>query len=309
MKDRRRLAALIAAVALGLAGVCVAGASLPSAARAQLVSVHDSLGRVVTVSGPPQRIVAIFSSNVELLASLGLTDRIVGIEAFTRYPPEVLGKPLVGGRLGFSVDKVVALKPDLLVVTPARDAANQLVAPMERLGIPIVVLMGRTVPEILANIRMLGTIAGVPERGEALTTSLEARLAEVRRRVEDRSAPRAVMIRGRVGNGLLLVAQSDTYTGDAMVLAGSRFAIENRGPISQVSPEAILNSDPDVLLYAGVQADLNDLISRPGWSTMRAIRTGRVHIVSRAELLIPGPRTFDGIEHLAALFHPAAFAR
>ena len=101
--------------------------------------------RSVTVPAPPQRIVTIFASNVEIVASLGLADRIVGIEAFTRYPREVLDRPLVGGRLGFSVDAVVALKPDLVVVTPSRQAANQLVDPMERLGVPIVVLLQRSV--------------------------------------------------------------------------------------------------------------------------------------------------------------------
>jgi iron complex transport system substrate-binding protein len=261
------------------------------------------------VPAPPQRIITIFSSNVELVASLGLTDRIVGIESFTRYPPEIVGRPLVGGRLGFSVDAVIALKPDLLIVTPAREAAHQLVDPMERLGIPIVVLMGRTVTEILHNIRLLGKLTGVPERGEAVTAALETRLAAVHEAVKNLPPPRAVMVRGRVGNGLLLVARPDTYTGDAMVLAGGSFALENRGPISQVSPEAILNSDPDVLLFAGSQADLDDLMQRPGWSTMRALKTKRVHTVSRAELLIPGPRTFDGIEKLAALFHPTAFAK
>ena len=61
----------------------------------------------------------IFASNTEMVAALGLADRIVGIEAYTRYPPEVSNKPLVGGRLGFSVDAIVGARPDLVVVTPA----------------------------------------------------------------------------------------------------------------------------------------------------------------------------------------------
>jgi iron complex transport system substrate-binding protein len=289
--------------------VLAAALGVTNPAAAEPITVRDAFDRVVTVPAPPQRIIPIFSSNVELVAALGLADRIVGIEAFTRYPPEVLGRPLVGGRLGFSVDAVLGLRPDLLVVTPAREAAHQLVDPMERLGIPIVVLMGRTVPEILHNIRLLGKVTGVPERGEAVTAALQARLDAVHEKVKNLPPPRTVMVRGRVGNGLLLVARPDTYTGDAMVLAGASFALENRGPISQVSPEAILNSDPDVFLFAGSQADLDDLISRPAWKTMRALKTKRVHLVNRAEFLIPGPRTFDGIEKLAKLLHPAAFAK
>jgi iron complex transport system substrate-binding protein len=276
------------------------------AQAAEPVTVRDAFDRRVTIPAPPQRIVPIFASNVEIVAALGLVDRIVGIEAFTRYPREVLDRPLVGGRLGFSVDAVVALRPDLVVVTPSRQAANQLVDPMERLGVPIVVLLQRSVPEILANVRLMGRIAGVAERGEEVAARFEARLAAVRRKVAGRKPPSTIMITGRLGNGLLLVAREGTYTGDAMAMAGARFALPGTVTLAQVSPEAILDADPDVLLWAGNERDLEDLVARPGWADMRAVRSGRARAVSRVELLIPGPRTIDGIEHLAALFHPDA---
>jgi iron complex transport system substrate-binding protein len=285
--------------ALGLAFAVPAQAAEP-------VTVRDAFDRSVTLPAPPQRIVPIFASNTEIVASLGLADRIVGIEAFTRYPREVLDRPLVGGRLGFSVDKVVDLKPDLVVVTPSRQAASTLIDPMERIGVPIMVLLQRSVPEIMANIRLMGRVAGVPERGEAVVARFEARLAAVRRRIEGRKPPSTLMITGRLGNGLLLVAREGTYTGDAMVLAGARFALAGTAALAQVSPEAILNADPDVLLWAGADSGLKDLIGRPGWADMRAVRSGRAHAVNRAELLIPGPRTIDGIERLAAIFHPDA---
>jgi iron complex transport system substrate-binding protein len=117
------------------------------------------------------------------------------------------------------------------------------------------------------------------------------------------------MITGRLGNGLMLVAREGTYTGDAIVRAGGRFALPGTQAIAQVSPEAILNADPDVLLWAGRTEDLKELITRPGWADMRAVKSGRAHAVNRTELLIPGPRTVDGIERLAALFHPSAAPR
>jgi len=295
MRVLRHLAVL---TACALGAICTAAADP--------VTVRDAFDRAVTLPAPPQRIVTIFASNTEMIAALGLADRIVGIEAYTRYPPEIVGKPLVGGRLGFSVDAVAGQRPDLVVVTPARQAANQLVDPMQRLGVPIIVLLQRSVQEIFANIRLLGRAAGVPERGEEVAGRLEARLAGTKQRIRDRARPRAVMITGRLGNGLLLMARPGTYTGDAIELAGGRFAFDGRGAIAQVSPEAILAADPDVLLYAGSVADRDELIKRPGWSEMRAVVTKRAYAVSRAELLIPGPRTIDGIEHLAALLHPPA---
>jgi len=274
-------------------------------AHAAPIEVRDALGRTVVLPAPPQRLVTIFASNTELVTSLGLVDRIVGVEEYTRFPPEAAAKPKVGGRLGFSVDAVVAQRPDLVIVTPARQAANQLVDPMERLGVPVIVLLSRSVGEVLDNIRLVGRATGVPERGDALAQSLQARLDRVAQQVAGGSAPRIVMVTGRVGNGMLLVARSDTYTGEAMVLAGGRFAIAGRGAVAQVSPEAILASDPDVLLFAGTQAALNDLVQLPGWRDMRAVRAQRAITVSRSEFLIPGPRTVDGIESLARWLHPA----
>ena len=286
------------ATALALwAGTCAVALCAP-------ITVRDALGRTVVLPAPPQRLVTIFASNTELVTSLGLVDRIVGVEEYTRFPPEAAAKPKVGGRLGFSVDAVVAQRPDLVIVTPARQAANQLVDPMERLGVPVIVLLSRSVGEVLDNIRLVGRATGVPERGDALAKALQARLDRVAQQVVGQSAPRIVMVTGRVGNGMLLVARSDTYTGEAMVLAGGRFAIAGRGAVAQVSPEAILASDPDVLLFAGTKAALDDLVQLPGWRDMRAVREQRAITVSRSEFLIPGPRTIDGIESLARWLHP-----
>lgn len=281
-------------------GLCAA-----ALVHAAPITVRDALGRTVVLPAPPQRLVTIFASNTELVAALGLVDRIVGVEEYTRFPPEVAAMPKVGGRLGFSVDAVVAQRPDLVIVTPARQAAHQLVDPMERIGVPVMVLLSRSVGEVLDNVRLVGRATGVPERGDALVQSLQARLDRVAQQVAGQPAPRIVMVTGRVGNGMLLVARSDTYTGEAMVLAGGRFAITGRGAVAQVSPEAILASDPDVLLFAGTEAALDDLVRQPGWRDMRAVRAQRAVTVSRSEFLIPGPRTIDGIERLARWLHPA----
>lgn len=283
----------IVAAALAAATLTFGGAS------AEPVSIVDALGREVVVPAPPKRIVTVFSSNTELVAALGLSDRIVGIDAMTRYPPEIVAKPHVGGRLGFSVDTVVAQRPDLVIVTPARQAANQLVEPMRRIGIPVIVLTSRTMAEVIGNVRLIGKATSQSENGEAVAQAMEARIAAVEKKNAGRTRPRVVMITGQLGNGLMLVARPNTYTGDAMRIAGADFALPTLRTLAQVSPEAILASAPDVVLFAGRQEDFDDLLTRPGWRDLPAVRAGRTWIVPRGEWLIPGPRTVDGIERLA----------
>lgn len=289
---------LVTAAALAIA--------LAAPAAGEPVTVTDALGRRVTLQQAPQRLVTIFASNTELAAAVGLTDRIVGIESFTRFPPEVVDRPQVGGRLGFSVDRVVRQRPDLVIVTPARQAVHQLVDPMERLGIPILVVTHRSVNEVLDNIRLVAQVAGAEARGDAVTGALQARLDAVAHRLRGRERPRVVMITGRVATGLMLIARPGSYTADAMVAAGARLAFDQPQMLPQVSPEAILRSDPDIVLFAGSEADRRELFARPGWQHLRALREGRVLTVSRAEFLIPGPRVVDGIEKLAAALHPDA---
>lgn len=288
----RRRGLLRAGVALGAVALC-------GRAKAEPIRLRDALGRSVTLAAPARRIVTIFSSNTELVASLGLVDRIVGVEDYTRFPPEVMSLPKVGGRLGFSVDGVVAQQPDLVIVTPARQAAHQLVDPMERIGVPVIVLLSRTLNEVLGNVRLVAQATGVATRGEALTAQLEQRLARIDARMAGRARPRALMITGRMGNGMLLVARPGTYTGEAIVRAGAQHAMPELGALAQVSAEAALAADPDVLLFAGTSQALQELVHRPGWRDMRAVRQRRATVVSRSEFLIPGPRTFDGVEALA----------
>lgn len=273
-------------------------------AAAEPVRLTDAVGRTVEIARPPQRIVPIFASNTELVAALGLSARVVGIEAYTRYPPEVLDRPQVGGRLGFSVDAIVAQRPELLIVTPSRQAMHLLIEPMTRLGIPVIVLLSRSVAEVMGNLRLVGQATGEPARGDAVATALESRLAAIEAAAPARR-PSMVMITGRLGNGLVLVARADSYTGDAMVKAGGRHALE-RSIVAQVSPEAVIAADPDILLFAGRKDELAALIAQPGWQLLRAVRSGNAHLVARAEFLIPGPRTVDGIEKLAALLRRTA---
>ncbi|MDB5411822.1 MAG: yvrC [Rubritepida sp.] len=272
--------------------------------------MEDGLGRRVEIAAPPQRIIGIFASNVEMMASLGLVPRIIGIEAYTRFPPEVLNLPKVGGRLGFSAEAIARLTPDLVVMTPARQAAHLLTEPLARLGIPCIVVTHGDMPRIFANIALLGEATGTEQRAAELLTGLPARLDAVAYRLAGRSPVRVFLETASTGRGAFSTPRPDTYTYDILLRAGAVAALPPlpaAGP-PQVSGEAILRANPDVYLLAGRPDQAAEVARRPGFDGIAAVRNGRVHAVSRAELLIPGPRAVDGVENLARLLHPEAFA-
>ena len=270
----------------------------------------DGLGRMVEVPAPPRRIVAIFASNVEMLAALGLLDQIIGIEAYTRFPPEVVAKPLVGGRLGFSIEAIVRLEPDLVVMTPARQAAQALTEPLARLSVPTIVVTHRDLAQVFGNITLLARATGTEAAATALLAGMQAGLDEVTARIAGRTAPSVFLETSANGRGAFGTARQGSYTFDIVTAAGGRPALpelSTSGP-SQVSGEAILRADPEVYLLAGRFDQVAEVPTRPGFADLRAIRNGRLHAVVRAELLIPGPRVVAGVQRLARLLHPDAFA-
>jgi iron complex transport system substrate-binding protein len=241
------------------------------------------------------------------VAALGLADRIVGIEAFTRYPPEVLDRPLVGGRLGFSAEAIVKLGADLVLMTPSRQAANLLIRPLTLVGVPALVLQTESVPAVFANIILVGRATGAEDAAHALVTRLEARIEAVARRIGDRPPVRVYLETGSTGRGGFSTVRAGTYTADMLRLAGGVSVFGADPAIAQISGEALIAASPDMILIAGTEEAAATVPSRVGWDQLPAVRRGAIAAMPRPLLLIPGPRIADGVERLARVLHPDAF--
>lgn len=268
-------------------------------------TVVDALGREVTIERAPQRIVAIFSSNVEMLAAIGAADAIVGVEAFTRYPADIAERAKVGGRLGFSVEAIARLRADLVVMTPARQAAT-LVDPLQRIGIATLVLNHRDLESVLANIRLLGLATGHEAGAEQLIGRMQVRLDAVQARLAGQPPVPVYLETGSNDRGSYLTLRGHNYTSDILRLAGGvNLFADSR--LSQVGGESVFHANPARIIVAGSAQQALSLAQRPGWQSIPAVAAGRIDSLPSALLLIPGPRVVDGVEQLAALLHPELF--
>lgn len=265
----------------------------------------DALGREVVIEHKPQRIVAIFASNVEMLAAIGAGDAIVGVEAWTRYPADIAERAKVGGRLGFSVEAIARLQADLVIMTPARQAAT-LVDPLQRIGIPALVLNHRDLEAVLANIRLLGRATGHESGAEQLISDMQARLDAVQARLAGRAPVPVYLETGSNDRGSYLTLRGHNYTSDILRLAGGRnLFVDSR--LSQVGGESVFRANPARIIVAGTPQQAASLARRPGWQSIPAVAQGRIDSLPSALLLIPGPRVVEGVEQLAALLHPDLF--
>ncbi len=268
----------------------------------------DALGRQVTVAKPPQRILPLFSSNTEIVASLGAVDRIVGIDGLTKAPPEVLHLPRVGNRIGFSADLIARLRPDLIILTPARHAAASLLRPMEIAGIPVAVLTHPTVAAVMDNIHNIGWLIGEEANTANVIADMQAKLNLVQQHISGEKPKSVYFETGSSARGRSVSVRPHSYTDDLLRLAGGRTVFPALSSLSQVSGEAVRLANPDVIVVAGDQSKAEAIQHRPGWNSIPAVAGGRVFAVPRALFLIPGPRIAAGADCLARKLHPNAFA-
>ncbi len=264
---------------------------------------------------PPGRIVSLVPSATEALFAMGAGPRVVGVGSYDSYPSEVERLPRIGALLDPDVERILALKPDLMVLYASQ---TELQAQLSRAGIRLFTYRHGSLPDILDTIRRLGAAAGSGAQADALAARVQRELDAVRTNVAAAARPRVMLVIGRESGSLRTINVSGGYgfLHDLVELAGGRnvFADVKRESLN-VSTETVLARAPDVILelrYAE-QADSAALArERRAWSALAgvpAVRTGRVYVLYGSELVVPGPRVTITAVTFARALHPGLMPR
>lgn len=283
MPDLRRLGFLLAL------SVLVLGCTAPSEPARSASGVR--------------RVVSLTPALTEILFALDLGDRVVGVTEYCDTPPEARTRPKVGGYVNPSVEAVLALRPDLVVVSPGpgnRDAVQA----MSRAGLKIAVIPAETLDETFHAIEAVGDAAGEPTRGRALVERLRARIDAVGRRVAGRPRVRvlfSVQVDPIIAAGRgTLPSQLVEAAGGINVVEAERYPKLGVESVVQLAPEVVLQSRMDVAHGDGSA----ERTAWMRWSAIPAIARGRLVVLPDDASLRPGPRVADAVEQLAAILHP-----
>lgn len=238
-----------------------------------------------------QRIVSLAPSITEILFALRLEPRVAGVTEVCDYPPEARRKPKVGD-YQISPEKVVALKPDLVV---AHETLNARVIPvLKRLRLRVLHANPNRFEKLYAFIRAIGEATGTQREASQLTRAMQARVARVRGQSPKRP-PKALFL---IGVEPLWAAGRDTFADEMMTLAGARNALARAvSGFKAVSLETALGSAPEIVLLAGPNADA--VLRHPRWQRTLAVRNRRVHELNPDWVLRESPRAVDGLEQIA----------
>jgi len=266
--------------------------------------VTDQTGRRVRIPDRPTRLVSLAPSITETLFMLGLGDQVVGDTDYCEYPVEAKLKPHVGSILNPSLERIVSLRPDLVLGSPEanrRETAERL----ERLGIPLYGVTARTVDEMLASIDDLGKVLHREEEASRLVDGLRQRVEAAAHRVGNRKPPRVLFV---VWYRPLTTAGANTFVSDVIRRAGGEPISHGlQGEWPKLSLEEALRLDPDVILFPRSESfspGLEEFHSLPGWRDFRAVKTRRLYVVSDA-IIRSSPRLVDALEEVARVLHPS----
>jgi len=269
--------------------------ALPSPA-----TVTDALGRRVAVPPAASRIVSVTPSVTEVLFALGLGARVVGVSSADDYPAEDLReKPRVGDVV-LDVERIVRLRPDLVLGMASLQRAQ-----LERLiaaGLPVVAVDAATLPDVYRQIEFIGRLTGTDEAAARVLSGLRAREDAVRRALQGRPARRVYV---EIWPEPLIAAGGGTFMDDLVRRAGGRNVFGGLSGFPQVSAEAVITANPEIVILTHPQG--RPVSGRPGWQGIAAVRSSRVAQVDGSLLSRPGPRAVAGLELLARIVHLEAF--
>lgn len=271
----------------------------------------------MTLHGIPERIVSLIPSNTELVFAVGAGSSVVGVTNYCDYPPEAGEIEKIGDLTAMSLEKIVALDPDLVLASKGN--SQELIYSLKVLDVPVFVLEPQSIEDVLDAIGTVGKLTGREEAARELLDGYRHRLAAVMKRIG--SLPeneRPTVFVGSPFRDENWTPGPETFTSAVIHRAGGRNVADDLAPGTWAvyNLENIVSKNPQVLLSTlaeGQDAEeararfLERAKSLKGWQDLDAVRDERVVLIPENWLLRPAPRLFHAIETLAGALHPNLF--
>jgi len=257
----------------------------------------------------PHRVVSLIPAVTEMIFAIGDGSRLVGVSSYDRYPPDVQRIAHVGGLLDPDIEKVLSLKPDLVIVY---NTQQELKERLQRANIRLYLYEHRGLPDITQTIRAVGERLGSTDAANRLADKMEADLSAIRASVAGRPRPKTLLVFGREPGSLRGINASGGYgfLHDMLGIAGGDdvFGDIKRQSV-EASTEMVLARRPDVIIelrYGERMAASDAARLARDWDALPAIpavRNHRVYVLSGDQFVVPGPRVVQATRELAQVLH------
>lgn len=260
-------------------------------------------GRAERRSADVRRIVTLTPSASELVAALGATDLLVGVDEYTTYPPEAVTLPKVGSFLAPNLEVILRLQPDLVITD---DVHADVAAALRDAGIESLTCDMHSLADVRAGLEKVAARLGRPEAGRRAIAEIDAAVdaAGTRRRTD---APRVLVVIDREPGGLgnLVAAGPGSWLDELLAILGARNVLAASGVrYPKITPEEILRGAPDVIVDAAFVASPDR--SASDWAAagdVPAVANGRIAVLKAPYFLSPSPRVARALAELEAVLY------
>ena len=267
----------------------------------------DEMGRRVDIPSDPKRIVSLAPSITETLYYLNVGEKIVGVTEFSNYPDEARRKPKVGSYINLNIEKIISLKPDLIIAI-ADGNKKESVDALERLGYSVYAINPRCVKDVFRTIVNIGKITDCVDRANKLIKELKSRINYIESRTRGIERPRVFF---QIGINPVVTVGKDTFHNDLIKMAGGlNISGNEKAKYPRYSMEEVLLNTPDIIIISSMHRGGDfDRKKREWmkWKSIPAVKNGRIYVIDSDLVDHPSPRIIDGLEELSRLIHPELF--
>jgi iron complex transport system substrate-binding protein len=271
--------------------------------------VIDQLGRKVRLPVEPRRVVSLAPNITEMVFSLGKEGLLKGATRYSDYPAGAEKIPRVGSYVYLDLEKIVALKPDLCIATKDGNPIS-VVKRLEALNIPVYAVDPRDLESVMNTLVEIGGLIGASEKANIMAGDMRRRVDKVKSIVKKAEKVPGVFF--QIGVSPIVSAGTRTFIHELIVMAGGKNLAQGPVPYPHYSREEVLALSPEVFIITSMERGkkFEKIKSEwARWSSLPAVKNGRILLVDSNVFDRPGPRLVDGLEILAGLIHPELFEK
>ncbi len=284
-------------VTFGIAGCQFEPTQVPSESEARANLIRDDLGREVVLRRPVERAVSLAPSLTEAIFAVGGGGRLVGVTTYCNYPEEAKSIEKVGDTQTPNIERIVALKPDVVFVSTASQL-EAFMQTLERQHISVFVVDAKGLDGIGRSLKTLGGLFGTESAAENKAAELDRRTEAVDALVKDRPQTKVFV---QISRDPLFTIGKDSFLTEVVRRAGGiSVTSEVATAYPKLSKETALALDPDVIILSDSEDNREP---NAVFKNSKAVKNGRVYRINADIISRPGPRLVDALEEIAKELH------
>ena len=273
-----------------------AALALGGVAAAAEIRLTDDSGRTVVLQQPARRIISLAPHMTELMFAAGAGSGVVGTVEYSTYPEAAKTIPRIGDSVLLDLERIVALKPDLILVWQHGNAQRQL-DKLLSLGIPVFYNQSDRLSDVARSVQKLGRLAGTEAIASTVAGAFVAREAELRKRYAARPPVRVFY---QIWERPLMTVNNDHLISDVIRLCGGQNVM---GELKQLAPvistEAVLEADPEMIAGATAEPNMRDNLDNwKAWPHILAVKRDNLFVIHTDLISRATPRVLDGAQQM-----------